>query len=272
MWQVENSLSTVMDEDWDILIVLDACRYDIFKDNYRDFLHGELEKRFSPSVDTPTWLKSTFTEYYKDIIYISGNPYINSKNIDLSKVGFNGLEHFYKIVDVWDFGFSKILRTVHSITMNKSFLEYYTLYPEKRFIVHYIQPHYPYVSVEPKYIKAQRNMLAKTGGKRSFDKLMRFFPHSVRWKTAKLLRNMGVKVRLGVEEIYLDKGWEGIRNAYIGDLRFVLKFVSHIVEKVKGKIVVTADHDKRLGEGGWFGHGGKRCKEIVEIPWLVIEK
>jgi len=271
--------TNVIDEKWDVLVILDACRYDIFKENYKNFLSGKLEKRISVGVSTPTWLKNTFTDYYDDIIYISGNPYINSKGIDYSKVGFVATRHFYKIVDVWDFGFDKFLKTTHPLAINKSFFKYYSLYPNKRFIVHYIQPHYPYVSVNPKYIRLQKNMfirhraIKKIKAKNLFNKLQSILPHNIKWKTAGLLQKLGFKINLGVGQIYLDKGWNGVKKAYAGDLRFVLRYVSDLVNYIeKGRIVITADHGERLGERGWFGHGGKRVKEIIEVPWLTIEK
>ena len=270
--------TNVMREKWDILIILDACRYDIFKENYKEFLGGNVEKRISVGVNTPTWLKNTFTDYYNDI-YISGNPYINSKGIDYNKVGFVATMHFYKIVDVWDFGFDKFLRITHPLAINKFFFKYYSLYPNKRFIVHYIQPHYPYVSVNPKYIRLQKDVFARShDGKRTrmenmFNKLQSILPHNIKWRTAGLLQNLGFKISLGIGQIYLDEGWSGIRKAYVGDLRFVLRYVFDLVNHIeKGRIIITADHGERLGERGRFGHGGRRDKVIIEVPWLIIDK
>ena len=209
---MENSSSChLIQEKWDILIVLDACRYDLFERNYREFLDGTLEKHISVGIDTPTWLKSNFNEYYKNIIYISGNPYVNSKQVDFSNVGFNASTHFFKIIDVWDFGFDKFLNTVHPSEINKAFLKYYKLFQNKRFIIHYIQPHYPYISVEPKYIKMQKNEFANidnpAGNKRFFKKLNKALPHFFMWKAAGFLQRFGYSINLGVGQIYLDTGW-----------------------------------------------------------------
>lgn len=267
--------TNVMNEEWNVLIILDACRYDIFRDNYSDFLEGKLEKRISVGVNTPTWLKNTFKDYYEDIIYISGNPYVNSKHVDFSGVGFDASKHFYKIIDVWDFGFDKFLKTVHPVAINKSFFKYNTLYPDKRFILHYLQPHYPYISVSPEYIKTETNMFMKPHryDEGMMGKLNKVLPHSIRWKMMGLLKKTGIKIDLGVGQIYLDKGWKGVKEAYTGDLRFVLKYVSKLVRNIdNGKIIVTADHGERLGERGRFGHGGSRDRKVIEVPWLEITK
>ena len=69
----------IMDEDWDVIIILDACRYDYFKKTYPKFLKGKLKKVQSIASNTPGWLKKTFKDIYKNIVYVSANPHINSK-------------------------------------------------------------------------------------------------------------------------------------------------------------------------------------------------
>jgi hypothetical protein len=75
----------VNESDWDYLIVLDACRYDYFKENYTDFFQGELEKYRSRGSATPEWLWSTFTSRYS-YNYISANPYINGQGLTLGEL------------------------------------------------------------------------------------------------------------------------------------------------------------------------------------------
>lgn len=54
---------------------------------------------------TEDWLKNTFDgKDYKDIIYVSGNPHINSV---ISDERFKGREYFYEIRDVWDWGWDE---------------------------------------------------------------------------------------------------------------------------------------------------------------------
>ncbi|PTD94209.1 hypothetical protein C9439_03940 [archaeon SCG-AAA382B04] len=70
----------LLDEEWDICIVLDACRYDVFKDLYKEYLRGELEKRKSKGSNTLSWLKNTFPKTY-NITYVSSNPFISSLDL-----------------------------------------------------------------------------------------------------------------------------------------------------------------------------------------------
>ncbi|MDX1522566.1 MAG: hypothetical protein R3264_13140, partial [Anaerolineae bacterium] len=80
----------VLDEEWDYLIILDACRYDHFVQ--MNTLEGQLEKKISRASNTNEWLRKNFTGYYDDIVYVSGNP--RCSDFELS--GFKGSDHFYK--------------------------------------------------------------------------------------------------------------------------------------------------------------------------------
>ena len=132
-----------LNEDWDYLIVLDACRYDYFATFYKNFFEGILEKRFSGGIDTPSWFKNTFTDDYDNVIYISGNPYVNSQ---MSISGCDAWKRFFKVIDVWEFGWDDELGTVPPWTLTLAALSYIEKYAEKKFIIHYLQPHAPYIS------------------------------------------------------------------------------------------------------------------------------
>lgn len=76
---------------------------------------------------------------------ISANPYINSKT---EVKGFNARKHFYKIIDVWDSGWNDELGTVPPENVNRIALNIIKQFAhvQKRFIIHYLQPHFPYIS------------------------------------------------------------------------------------------------------------------------------
>ena len=108
----------VMEEDWDTLIILDACRYDFFEKVYTDYLlSGKLEKRISQGSGTVEWLKNNFPAKYA-VTYISANPFVNSYGLSLGRLhehcksSWKATEHFSKIIDVWDFGWDEKLCTV----------------------------------------------------------------------------------------------------------------------------------------------------------------
>ena len=58
----------IMEEKWDYLIVLDACRYDYFKE-YNNILEGHLEKKLSCASCTYEWLEKNFSgKYFSDTV------------------------------------------------------------------------------------------------------------------------------------------------------------------------------------------------------------
>jgi len=60
--------------------------------------------------------------------------------------GFDAQKHFYKVVDVWQFGWDKKLGTCPPNNINHAALKQIKKFPGKRYIIHYMQPHAPYIS------------------------------------------------------------------------------------------------------------------------------
>jgi len=59
----------IMEEEWDYLIILDACRYDYFSAFWKNYFDGELEKRVSLGSCMLEWCLKSFKGYYP-VIYI----------------------------------------------------------------------------------------------------------------------------------------------------------------------------------------------------------
>jgi len=140
--------------NWKFLIILDACRYDFFENVYKKYLDGNVRKVYSRASGTLEWVSKVFPDYYKDIIYISANPFINSK-IEVIKgdFRFDAKKHFYKVIDVWNFGWDENKGSVHPMEVNKVFFKYLKKYKNYRFVLHYLQPHPPYIGEKySKYI------------------------------------------------------------------------------------------------------------------------
>jgi hypothetical protein len=246
----------VLKENWNYLILLDACRYDYFK-KYNN-IKGKLEKKISPGAMTWEWVMKNFPGYYEDIVYISSTPCISQHQLKFytnafwkflrhKNINWRGINHFYKIEPVWDYGWNDKLGTVHPREVNKAALKAIQKYPDKRMVIHYLQPHGPWIG-EDGFI----------GEGATIDT---FFEGL---SPAGLFTNA---VQFG------DNASEIFRKAYIGNLKLVLKYVKELIPHLKGKIVVTADHGETLGEKGIFSHPEfVYVKELVEVPWLVIEK
>src|SRR4030042_6963515 len=64
----------VMEQSWDYLIVLDACRYD----TYKEVVDQKANYVISGATATGDWMRWNFAEKYRDVIYIAGNPHFAS--------------------------------------------------------------------------------------------------------------------------------------------------------------------------------------------------
>lgn len=284
-YTVDGDTKNLIEEDWDILIILDACRYDFFKDVYRNYLDGDVKKALSPAIHTMDWLNKVFPDFYDDVVYISANPYINSRIevTDPSGNKFSGKNHFLKVINVWKWGWDKNMGTVHPSNVNKALFKAKDNHKNKRFILHYIQPHAPYISenyahyipsiksVEATWINKERNIIESINirslGRKVIQKTLGL---DITWKIGKLL-NLSIDSQVGA--IGYKEGMKGLRNAYKENLEVVLESVVELLEHVSGNILITADHGEYLGESGRYGHGiVPRRPPIVEVPWLTISR
>jgi len=281
----EGQKELIHNSNWDILIVLDACRYDYFKRIVGRYLEGELKKVISSGSHTIPWLKNTFGKrYYEDIVYISANPFINSK-IEIE--GFYAKRHFYKVIDVWNWGWDNRLGTVPPSRVNMAVKMALIKYRNtKRIIVHYLQPHAPYllhplesrgdniwsdvldkaISVK-KYIGRVMSWIEKTAIKKHIaipNRILRMI----------YIFRLFLGIRLGPErEFFAKYGLKALREAYQKNLEVVLKSVSSLLQW-KGfrekNIVITADHGELLGDGG-FSHPPDVIHPIlIEVPWFKV--
>ena len=79
---------------FDNLIILDACRYDLFEAEIKNFnIKGKLEYRISRGSNTGYFLRENFEHkdlqpILKEIIYITANPLVN---VYLSHVTIAGI-------------------------------------------------------------------------------------------------------------------------------------------------------------------------------------
>ena len=271
------------EEEWDYLIVLDACRYDYLSSMYRRYLEGALLARLSPGIDTPSWCRKALRRVFKDTIYISANPYINS-TVPVKGCIVQG--RFRKIVDVWRDGWDERLGTVPPWITTQSALEH--LAEAERMIVHYLQPHAPYLS--PNYLvtgfptprPGRASILRWTrdrGEPPITEKTLRLAA-SMLWRAGliahpwPLLEALRLPPASPMDMVRRLYGIKGLREAYRENLDMVLGYVALLVNKIlkhrpDARIVVTADHGEVLGENGQYGHSFEH-PYVRLVPWLRV--
>ena len=233
---LKNRGKSIIEEKFDHLILLDACRYDFFKEN--NILDGQLSKRISIAPHTSGWLRKSFTKKHDDLIYISANPETAKKQHNYFKL----TDYVYKIENVWKYGWDDKYKTVLPHTLREATLKVVSRYHSKRFIIHFVQPHQPFIR------NGYSIGLSSISGSNNKESIFQLA------KRGKIKR-------------------KEIMQYYRENLVLVLKEVKKLVNHLDGRIIITADHGEAFGEKFIWEHvPGVYTKELIEIPWLVIDK
>jgi hypothetical protein len=225
----------LLQADWDNLLLLDACRYDTFETIHD--LPGELESRRNVASSTIEFLHRSFDGAdLSDTVYVTANPQLYRKRdrLDLN---------IFEVNNVWqEEGWDDEYRTVRPETVIDAAMDAAEQYPNKRLLVHFIQPHYPFIGPT---------------GQEHFDLDSLDF-----WD----------RVLRGEVDIPDDVLW----NAYEENLEVVLPHVETLMEALDGKTVVSADHGEMIGERSSpipmteYGHPSEvHTDSLVTVPWLV---
>lgn len=242
---------SVMAEDWDTLVLLDACRYDMFERISE--LPGDLSMCKSQASATDDFLRENFSEGpFHDTVYVTANPRLET--VDDVK------SQFHDVINVWQSNWDADLETVPPGPMTTQVIAAHERYPDKRIIAHYIQPHGPFIG--PTGIEEIGVYSGVADHKRTALGEESDPDNKYVWEL----------VRQGVVT------GDVAKRAYDENLALALAEVERLLEAVKGRIVVTSDHGNMLGERAWpvpvrlWGHpNGIRTDELVNVPWLVYE-
>lgn len=232
----------VMEEDWDTLIILDACRYDVFADRHQ--LPGELEYRISRGGGTVEFLRGNFRgRRLHDTVYVTATPQISRLQADLDV-------EFHDIVDVWKSRWDNSIQNVPPDAMTEAAREAVAEYPNKRIIVHYNQPHGPFLG------ETASDLVI--GPNRNPDQSLLEF----------------AKYEFKHELVDADEWRAGLCETF----DIVQEYVADLMDNLDGRTVVTADHGEMLGERAspipisYCGHQiGVYNDALVKVPWLVYE-
>ena len=227
----------VMDADWDNLIILDACRYDLFVQE--NTLEGELKSVISSDSSTSGFLQYNFgNETFPDTVYVAANPQVQRHNVG---------GQFHETRRLWETYWDDDLKTVLPSDVTDVAAAMAAEYPNKRLIVHYIQPHYPFIGQTGR--KIEHGSITGDG------------------VVANDRETRSIWTQLEAGTVDEDIVWE----AYRENLQLALPEVKRLLESLQGKTVITSDHGNAFGELGVYGHpGGTFIEPLVSVPWLTI--
>ena len=226
----------IYEHDWDLLIVLDACRFDALRDVAADHeFIGEVSATESVGSYSLSWMERNFTERYADEMartaMVTGNPFTETA---LSK------SQFARLDEVWRHSWDKDVGTIRPRALTDTAITVAREADPDRLIVHYMQPHAPFTT----HPELQQGPLADE------------------WADA---TDKSVWMRVQEGDVPLERA----REAYYDELRMVLADVELLLENVDAETaVITADHGEAMGEYGIYGHArGVAIDALRIVPW-----
>ena len=226
--------TNVYEREWDLLILLDACRVDLLRsvaDEYA-FLDG-VERVESVGSMSKEWMAKTFTDEYESEMartaYVTGNVF-SERLLDADR--FDTLE------EVWRDGWDEAADTVRPRAVTDRAIRAAREGDPDRLVVHYVQPHHPFLDLEAFDAEPFGPALSDT----AVDAL----------RKGKLER-------------------ETFMNAYRDNLRRALDDVEVLLSNVDAdRVAITADHGDALGEWGIYDHPvGCLHPAVRTVPWAT---
>jgi hypothetical protein len=229
--------TNVYERDWDVLVILDACRVDLLRSvaNEYDFIgEGNVDRVESVGSMSKEWMAKTFDDHHADevaeTVYVTANVF--SKRI-LDD------DDFLELDEVWRYAWDDEEDTVLPRPVTDRAIRAAREHDPDRLIVHYVQPHHPFLSVD--------GFEAATFGPDSSDTV--------------------------VDALRKDKiERERFMRAYRDNLRVALDDVELLLSNVDGDVAITADHGDALGEWGVYDHPvGFLHPAVRTVPWVETE-
>ena len=230
-----DSGTNVFERDWDVLIVLDACRADLLQSVATDSeLLDDVGSMRSVGSCSSEWLEETFNGHPETArtAMVTGNTWTDR---------YVEADAFAALDEVWKYAWNEELGTVPPSAVTDRAIATARGRAPDRLVVHYMQPHHPFIA-DP---IADDEGLARTSA------------HSDTVSPWVLLRR---------GEITTEQVW----NAYEATLRHVLPEVATLVTNVDGQVAITADHGNLFGEGGLYGHPMHTpVPALLTVPWAT---
>lgn len=234
-WVADRRAEPIWSQDWDVCLILDGCRWDIWQ---------EVCERGRPSYSVGAtsleWISRTFGEEYEDEVsrtgYVTANP--NSDRTELLTGRVPYIDELWR--DRWDVSAEK---TVSPPDLTDRAMWAWLQREDLGFdqlVVHYMQPHAPFRS-----LGERGGWNPYTAGKESI------------WN---LLRDG-------------DIARETVVEAYADNLEWVLEEVDRWERETDLDLLVTSDHGNAMGELGAWGHKYEQTGNpaVRRVPRVTIE-
>lgn len=236
------------DEDWDVLVVLDACRADLMAEVVDDdhaarwpWAHSG-ETRWSLASSSEEFMQRSFTNEYADdmaeTVHVTSNVFSDAE-LDA--------DDWAELDEVWRYEWDDRRGTTPArAVINRAVATWRDDEPE-RMIVWLMHPHAPFINHEWSWTGKSIDCAESEWGGYDSDKTV--------WN------------RMRDSEVTREMVW----NAYKDNLVYALDEVDRLLSSIDAETVaITSDHGNGLGERGIFGHpSGIACPALREVPWML---
>ncbi|MFB6226291.1 MAG: hypothetical protein ABEJ02_02980 [Candidatus Paceibacteria bacterium] len=239
----KSNASKISDFDWDNLLILDACRHDL----YEEVKGNSAASRITVGGATHQFIKETFTsQSFEDTLLVTANPQFSNKKFK-EYTGRKVEDVFHTVFHTWKNKWDEKENTVQPEKVVEDVKTAEKLFPSKRKLVVFLQPHQPFI-----------------GKDYNGDGLVRskFFGG----ETYETVFDKAEKGELGREKV-----WKGYRE----NLELAIKVVEdELLPVLSGKTVLTSDHGNLVGEAGYYGHPAplKSVKVLRKVPLVELDK
>ena len=221
----------IYDRDWDVLLVLDAARADMYFE-----VAGRGRAALSCASASNEWIGKNFAPEYREEMartaYVTANPF----SADLDPTEFGLLDELWRTE--WDEERGTVPPepvSDHAIAAARSG-EY------ERVLVHYMQPHFPFIGADAQFGRMSR---ANFGDGDNAE-------------------NVWPRVALG------DLSAQAVIEAYRQNHRYIYEHVQQVLGNAEGIVAISADHANALGEWGAWGHRQYLpVPALRTVPWDV---
>jgi hypothetical protein len=228
--------TNVYDREWDVLVLLDCATIEMMTEVSDEYAFlGEVGEHITPGTCSNEWMERTFTEDYREemqeTVHVTANTsseaYLNSRD-------------FRRLDEVWRDGWDEDLGTIPARTVTDRAIHHLREHDPERAIVHYMQPHLPFVGsdiesnvVTPMGVKGEGKMLGEL--------------HEEGYSRGEL--------------------WD----ASVENLRYVLDDLETLLTNVDAeRVVISADHGQSFGEQGYWSHPCTTYIDVLKrVPWCV---
>jgi len=226
----------VYDRDWDLLIIVDACRLDLMREVAGDYGYIDDVSSFR-SLDSMTrlWMQKNFVPTYADEMaetaYVCGNPFSKEALRD---------EDFLVLDEVWEYVWEKPGTVPPRAITNRTIATARKHDPD-RLVAHYMQPHCPFIS-RPNLTQGKR---LERFGNQEWDDI---------WQ------------KLQAGKVSHEEVWAGYRE----NLELALDDIELLLENVNAEnVVISSDHGNALGEWFVYGHPPTMPLDCLRVvPWI----